>query len=694
MSARTQSQSPPPPAARASDRELDTHASAVVAAISSASLPNIPYNVLAQWTKNFSDDNLIGQGAFGKVYVAVCHDSRKPRVRLAVKWYPQQPAVATAASASAAQQSHADAVRREINVLHSFHHPNIIRLLGYSMPLDRAAAQASDTLCLVYEYAARGGLDKLLRDDGSARLLTWQLRIRIMLQIATALSFMHRRFSSPAYHRDVKSANVVITDDLVAKLIDCGLSKYVPEHGADPGFSVQVTMRDMRFGTAQYVMKLPPNQNCNILRRYMCPDYMAYGVYSATSEIFSFGLVMAELLTGHLHYDPKAPQKLKLSNQRVLRDVPSDSRAGEWPDAAVQQLKALVGRCTSSETEDRPPDMATVMRELRALLEQHCPASAAEAGDAMIAELAAAREEIARMRLDQQFQDMQRARATAPQLQCCVCAEDVAASDGCTCSGQAPGHFYCNQCFNSMVLSQVTGEGKPVFLATGCEVTCAFCLGAGIHSVFDMRLCAAHLTPAAYSTYHKTMAEPEVLREQLEWQQRMQKQQAEFTARLQHVQRAAATAAQDPHLKHIAEQLILPRCPTQSCRRHIAAFDACAGLQVALFAACRCVFVLAPPLLLMPLVAVWPPRWKTLRARAGLRCSPLRLVLPRVPRCSRLPRSRSLLPSQPQPRQRVPAPAAPAYLGRSDAEGCLPARAIVRALVMRSVAVMSVMLHA
>ena len=338
--------------------------------------------------------------------------------------------------------------------------------------------------------------------------------------------------------------------------------------------------------------------------------------------------------------------------------------------------------------------MATVMRELRALLEQHCPASAAEAGDAMIAELAAARAALDRMRLDQQFQDMQRARATAPQLQCCVCTEDVAASDGCTCSGQAPGHFYCNECFSNMVVSQVTGEGKPVFLATGCEVTCAFCLGAGTHSVFDMRLCAPHLTPAAYSTYHKTMAEPEVLREQLEWQQRMQKQEAEFTARLQHVQRAAAPAALHPHLKHIAEELILPRCPSQSCRRHIAAFDACAGLQVAPFAACRCVFVVMPPLLLMPRVAVWPPRWKTLRARAGLRCSPLRLVLPRVPRRRRLSRSRSLLPSQPQPRQRVPAPPAPAHLGRSDAEGCLPARAIVRALVMWSAAVMSVMLHA
>ncbi len=259
MSAQTHSQSPPPPAARASDHELDTHASAVVAAISSATLPNIPYNVLAQWTKDFSDDNLIGQGAYGKVYRAVCHDSGEARVRVAVKWYPQQLAAATAASASAAQQSHADAVRREINVLRSFHHPHIIRLLGYSMPLDRAAAQASDTLCLVYEYAARGGLDKILRDDGSARLLTWQLRLRIMLQIATALNFMHKRFASPAFHRDVKSANVVISDDFTAKLIDCGLSKYVPEQGADPGFSVAATMRDMRFGTAQYVMKCPLN---------------------------------------------------------------------------------------------------------------------------------------------------------------------------------------------------------------------------------------------------------------------------------------------------------------------------------------------------------------------------------------------------------------------------------------------------
>ena len=125
MSARARSQTPPPPASRPSANDLDTHAAAVVAAMSGAAPPNIPYNVLSEWTNTFSDDKLIGQGAYGKVYVAVCHDALHARARVAVKWCPRQLADAAAASAAAAQQSQTDAVRREINVLRSFHHPNI-----------------------------------------------------------------------------------------------------------------------------------------------------------------------------------------------------------------------------------------------------------------------------------------------------------------------------------------------------------------------------------------------------------------------------------------------------------------------------------------------------------------------------------------------------------------------------------------
>ena len=308
----------------------------------------------------------------------------------------------------------------------------------------------------------------------------------------------------------------------------------------------------------------------------MCNKYMRSGLYTAKSEIFSLGIVIAELLTGRLQGD----QGLDFNLPRMQRQTPADARAGQWPADAVEQLKDLVRRCVNNDLEERPADMATVMRELRALVEQHCPASATETGDAMIAELAAAREALDRMRREQQFQDMQRARATEPQLQCCVCTDDVAASDGCACSGEAPGHFYCNECLSNMVISQVTGEGKPVFLANGCVITCAICQADGLRSVFDVRLCAPHLTPKAYSAHLKTMAEPEVVREQLQWLQRLQQQEAEYTARLQNAQHDAAALALDPYVKHIADQLILPRCPSPTCRRFIPDFEACAALQV------------------------------------------------------------------------------------------------------------------
>jgi len=79
--------------------------------------PNIPYTVLSKWADGFSNDNLIGVGAYSKVYRAVCSDAARRTRVVADKWHPQQLAAATAAGASAALMSHVDAVRREINVL-------------------------------------------------------------------------------------------------------------------------------------------------------------------------------------------------------------------------------------------------------------------------------------------------------------------------------------------------------------------------------------------------------------------------------------------------------------------------------------------------------------------------------------------------------------------------------------------------
>jgi len=161
--------------------------------------------------------------------------------------------------------------------------------------------------------------------------------------------------------------------------------------------------------------------------------------------------------------------------------------------------------------------------------------------------------------------------------QCCVCKED---SSGCLCCGDAPGHFFCNECLSNMVMSQVTGEGKPVFLSKGCHILCTICQTSGLCSVLDMQFSCPHLTRGAYSAYLSAIAETEVLREQREWQQRLERQEANFKARLNIVQCTAGGAMNDPHVQHIAEQLILPRCPT--CKSFISDFEACAALQVLL----------------------------------------------------------------------------------------------------------------
>jgi hypothetical protein len=133
-----------------------------------------------------------------------------------------------------------------------------------------------------------------------------------------------------------------------------------------------------------------------------------------------------------------------------------------------------------------------------------------------------------------------------------------------------------------MVTSQVTGVGKPAFLADSCVITCPVCKAAKLRAVFDMRLYAPHLTPTAYSAYLKTMSEPEVAREQKEWRERLEQQLAE--ARL-HGGGAAAVdegaAAVDDAADFIANRLIQPECP--DCGRHIPDFDACAALQCGRF---------------------------------------------------------------------------------------------------------------
>jgi interleukin-1 receptor-associated kinase 4 len=135
----------------------------------------------------------------------------------------------------------------------------------------------------VYELCAGGALDQALMDDARASELTWKLRVRVALGICAALHYMHKGGGgkgAACYHRDVKAANICLTQTLQPKLIDCGLAKFIPT--ADQ--AAQATATEGRPGT--------PGYKCN--------RYERTGDFVEKSEVYSFGIVLLELITGNV----------------------------------------------------------------------------------------------------------------------------------------------------------------------------------------------------------------------------------------------------------------------------------------------------------------------------------------------------------------------------------------------------------
>jgi hypothetical protein len=159
-------------------------------------------------------------------------------------------------------------------------------------------------------------------------------------------------------------------------------------------------------------------------------------------------------------------------------------------------------------------------------------------------------------------------------LRCCVCDDQCEEKNGVACCKEAAnGHFFCNQCFSDAVKVQVSGEDKCKFIENNCEVLCAFC-EPGVRRVFDMRECMCNLSPNVYHIFLLASAEPHVIKAQNELQ-------SQFTAKefeLREQKKQSDEAIFDDHMHHIAENLVLPRCPI--CSDPVVDFSNCTHLTV------------------------------------------------------------------------------------------------------------------
>mmetsp|Transcript_34572 Transcript_34572/g.76251 ORF Transcript_34572/g.76251 Transcript_34572/m.76251 type:complete len:678 (-) Transcript_34572:103-2136(-) len=495
---------------------------------------NVDFQYLSERTLGFAEGERVGRGAFGDVFRGVEPRSGDFFAVKRISALLLSPAALPHAVA-AAQRSY----DREITALSRFSHPHIVRLIAFSAP-------PTGERVLVYEFLPRGSLADNLTDDALAAQLTWKARVRVLQQVATALNFMHRGGAGDrCFHRDVKSANICLTATLSAKLIDCGLAMFIAADDERAG-RTRVTGTGGTLGTPGY----------------MSPEYGRTGQYSEKAEVFSFGVVLLEVLTGRLQMaDGVDLYDHYLYGQEELGPAVFDRRAGQAPQELSLSLCALARECLE-DRHQRRIGLAAVMRQLNDLVKLHCAPTVEEGL------LGAAREEMERLRLAFRMHQLAVAPAVAaaeePGIDCVVCMDPFPLRGGLRCGGGggAESHFTCAGCIDGRVRVEAEGALESV----RC---CGFRCGA----LYEEQALAVHCSPESYALYQQARVQGVQAATEREVVGRF-----EAEARRREALSEADRRAEDVR-KHIIEEILTLKCPR--CSLAFLDFDACFALSCA-----------------------------------------------------------------------------------------------------------------
>ncbi|XP_057450578.1 probable serine/threonine-protein kinase PBL23 [Lotus japonicus] len=280
-------------------------------------------------TGGFSKSNVIGHGGFGLVYRGVLNDGRK----VAIKLMDQ------------AGKQGEEEFKVEVELLSRLHSPYLLALLGY--------CSDSNHKLLVYEFMANGGLQEHLYPVSNSNVtpmkLDWEIRLRVALEAAKGLEYLHEHVSPPVIHRDFKSSNILLDKRFNAKVSDFGLAKLGPDRAGG-----HVSTRVL--GTQGYV----------------APEYALTGHLTTKSDVYSYGVVLLELLTGRVPVDMKRPPgegvlvswalPLLTDREKVVK-IMDPAMEGQYSMKEVIQVAAIAAMCVQPEADYRPL-MADVVQSL------------------------------------------------------------------------------------------------------------------------------------------------------------------------------------------------------------------------------------------------------------------------------------------------------------------------------------------
>ncbi|KAL4363993.1 hypothetical protein GQ457_04G034680 [Hibiscus cannabinus] len=278
-------------------------------------------------TDNFSEKNILGQGGFGKVYKGVLSDNTKVAVKRLTDF----------------ESPGGDAAfQREVEMISVAVHRNLLRLIGFcTTPTERL---------LVYPFMENLSVASRLRElKPGDPVLDWPTRKRIALGAARGLEYLHEHCNPKIIHRDVKAANVLLDEDFEAVVGDFGLAKLVDVRRTNVTTQVRGTMG------------------------HIAPEYLSTGKSSERTDVFGYGIMLLELVTGQRAIDFSRLEEeddvllldhvKKLEREKKLDAIVDRNLNKNYNIEEVEAMIQVALLCTQSSPEERPA-MSEVVRML------------------------------------------------------------------------------------------------------------------------------------------------------------------------------------------------------------------------------------------------------------------------------------------------------------------------------------------
>ncbi|KAL1221492.1 putative LRR receptor-like serine/threonine-protein kinase [Cardamine amara subsp. amara] len=271
------------------------------------------YSELKSATQDFDTSNKLGEGGFGPVYKGNLNDGREVAVKLL----------------SVGSRQGKGQFVAEIVAISSVLHRNLVKLYGCCFE--------GDHRLLVYEYLPNGSLDQALFGDKTLHL-NWSTRYEICLGVARGLVYLHEEASVRIVHRDVKASNILLDSKLVPKVSDFGLAKLYDDKKTHISTRVAGTIG------------------------YLAPEYAMRGHLTEKTDVYAFGVVVLELVSGR----PNSDEKLEEEKRYLLewawnlheksRDIELiDDKLSEYNVEEVKRMIGIALLCTQSSHASRPP---------------------------------------------------------------------------------------------------------------------------------------------------------------------------------------------------------------------------------------------------------------------------------------------------------------------------------------------------